>query len=160
MNWEAIGAIGEIVGAIGVIATLGYLAAQIRQSSNVVRSSTRQAISSTQMELSIKVAGNPDLRASVTRIGSGETAPTPDDEICDLLVFRAVMRSYENQYHQHEDGTFDDEVWSGYLENIRQSFAQPGYTEPWKAHRARYSARFASFVEREILAGPGDGSDA
>ena len=31
MNWEAIGAIGEVLGAVGVILTLGYLAFQIRQ---------------------------------------------------------------------------------------------------------------------------------
>jgi hypothetical protein len=31
MNWEAIGAIGEVGGAIAVVATLLYLAAQIRQ---------------------------------------------------------------------------------------------------------------------------------
>ena len=30
MNWEAIGAVGEVAGAAGVIATLGYLALQIR----------------------------------------------------------------------------------------------------------------------------------
>jgi hypothetical protein len=30
MNWEAIGAIGEIVGAVAVVMTLGYLAMQIR----------------------------------------------------------------------------------------------------------------------------------
>ncbi len=31
MNWEAIGAIGEMLGAAGVVLTLGYLAFQIRQ---------------------------------------------------------------------------------------------------------------------------------
>ena len=30
MNWEAIGAVGEVVGALGVIASLSYLAIQIR----------------------------------------------------------------------------------------------------------------------------------
>ena len=30
MNWEAIGAIGEVVGAAAVVVTLGYLAVQIR----------------------------------------------------------------------------------------------------------------------------------
>ncbi len=34
MNWEAIGAIGEIAGAIGVIVTLMYLAIQLRQNTN------------------------------------------------------------------------------------------------------------------------------
>ena len=31
MNWEAIGAIGEILGALGVVITLAYLATQIQQ---------------------------------------------------------------------------------------------------------------------------------
>ena len=35
MNWEAIGAIGEVLGAAGVIATLAYLAVQIRDSNRV-----------------------------------------------------------------------------------------------------------------------------
>ncbi len=34
MNWEAIGAIGEVLGAAGVIITLAYLAVQIRQNSH------------------------------------------------------------------------------------------------------------------------------
>ncbi len=37
MNWEAIGAIGEVVGGIGVIVTLGYLAVQIRQNTGQLR---------------------------------------------------------------------------------------------------------------------------
>ena len=36
MNWEAIGAIGEIVGAFGVIVTLIYLALQIKQNSKTI----------------------------------------------------------------------------------------------------------------------------
>ena len=34
MNWEALGAIGEIVGAVAVVVTLGYLAVQIRGDAN------------------------------------------------------------------------------------------------------------------------------
>ena len=37
MNWDAIGAIGEIIGAIAVIATLLFLAIQIRQGSQSQR---------------------------------------------------------------------------------------------------------------------------
>jgi hypothetical protein len=36
MNWDAIGAVGELIGAIAVIATLFYLAVQIRQNSRAV----------------------------------------------------------------------------------------------------------------------------
>ena len=37
MNWEAIGAVGELVGALAVVMTLAYLALQIRQSNTVAR---------------------------------------------------------------------------------------------------------------------------
>ena len=43
MNWEAIGAVGEVLGAVGVIATLGYLAVQIRQNTRTVKSSAYQS---------------------------------------------------------------------------------------------------------------------
>jgi hypothetical protein len=39
MNWEAAGALGEIIGAIAVIATLAFLAAQIRQGHRLQRES-------------------------------------------------------------------------------------------------------------------------
>ena len=44
MNWEAIGAIGEIIGAIAVLATLLYLAQQIRQSNRFAIASNEIAI--------------------------------------------------------------------------------------------------------------------
>ena len=34
LNWEAIGAVGEILGAMGVIITLAYLAVQIKYTRN------------------------------------------------------------------------------------------------------------------------------
>jgi hypothetical protein len=81
VNWEAIGAIGEVIGAIGVIVTLGYLAVQVRQGSHVVRSSARQAISTAQMEIGLRISGNPELRAAVIGWRSGKNPSTPDEEL-------------------------------------------------------------------------------
>lgn len=40
MNWDAIGAAGELIGALVVLGTLVYLAIQIRQSAQATRSAT------------------------------------------------------------------------------------------------------------------------
>ena len=40
MNWDAIGAIAELLGAVGVIASLVYLATQIRHSRDQMRAAT------------------------------------------------------------------------------------------------------------------------
>ncbi len=44
MNWDAIGAIAELLGAIGVIGSLVYLATQIRQNTTTVRASGSAAM--------------------------------------------------------------------------------------------------------------------
>ncbi len=41
MNWDAIGAIAELLGAVGVIASLVYLATQIRQSREQMSQNTK-----------------------------------------------------------------------------------------------------------------------
>ena len=46
MNWDAVGAIGEIIGAVAVVATLYYLALQIRE--NTAR--TRQVEANTNFQ--------------------------------------------------------------------------------------------------------------
>lgn len=46
MNWDAIGALGEVLGSIAVFVTLGYLAVQLRHA----RSETRRSISQGRME--------------------------------------------------------------------------------------------------------------
>ena len=41
MNWEAIGALAELLAAVGVIVSLVYLASQIRHSREQMRQNTR-----------------------------------------------------------------------------------------------------------------------
>ena len=41
MNWDAVGAIGEIIGAVAVLATLYYLAAQIKMQNRELEKSNK-----------------------------------------------------------------------------------------------------------------------
>jgi hypothetical protein len=44
VNWDAVGAVAELVGALGVIASLAYLAVQIRQNSRLTGMNAGHAI--------------------------------------------------------------------------------------------------------------------
>ena len=44
MNWDAIGAVGEVGGAVAVVASLIYLAAQVRSNTNSVEASSLQSV--------------------------------------------------------------------------------------------------------------------
>jgi hypothetical protein len=55
MNWEAVGAIAELLGAIGVIASLVYLAIQIRMSRSVVRTSNYLQLNAQSADLIARI---------------------------------------------------------------------------------------------------------
>ncbi len=61
MNWDAAGAIGEILGAIVVFATLLYLAQQVRQSVNLARSSQNMSLLDAYGDFNTQIACNPDV---------------------------------------------------------------------------------------------------
>ena len=61
MNWEAIGAVGEIFGAIAVLATLVYLARQISQGVNFARSTQNKAIFDSYNDLNNLVLTNSEF---------------------------------------------------------------------------------------------------
>ena len=74
MNWEAIGAIGEILGAIAVLVTLVYLAAQIRQNSRFVKAATYHSTSRARNEFNFAVAMTPELSALLVRARDDSTS--------------------------------------------------------------------------------------
>jgi len=63
MNWEAIGAIGELVGSVAVVVTLGYLAVQVRYARGEVVRSVRQNRSDAVMRLEMAQNDGTDLIA-------------------------------------------------------------------------------------------------
>ena len=61
MNWEAAGAIGEIVGAIGVIASLLYVARQVGVSNKASAIESKLAISRMHSDFIGSLIQNPEL---------------------------------------------------------------------------------------------------
>ena len=55
MNWEAIGAVGELVGAAGIIVTLLYLSFQVRQNSKLSMAATRTALADGAQRLGMNI---------------------------------------------------------------------------------------------------------
>ena len=67
MNWEALGAISEILAAIAVVVTLAYLAKQIRQNSQAVEIAALRDTTDQWNQWSEVLATSPDLADIVGR---------------------------------------------------------------------------------------------
>ncbi len=58
MNWEAIGAIGEIVGAVAVVITLLYLASQTRQNTKATHAQATASVASEMEQCLLTIAND------------------------------------------------------------------------------------------------------
>ena len=67
MNWEAIGAIGEIIGAAAVALTLGYFAIQLRASKDAAADANRLERAKGVREMMLATSLNAEFKEIITK---------------------------------------------------------------------------------------------
>jgi hypothetical protein len=124
-NWEAIGAIGELLGALGVILTLVYLAVQIRQNTLAMAEGRRLSLAQAYQQradgLSAMMvqAANGEIGGIIVKLTS-LGYPEDLDSLTELSAeelgrFRqwhiAQQTHWDNIYHQYQQGFVDEEYY-------------------------------------------------
>jgi heme/copper-type cytochrome/quinol oxidase subunit 1 len=118
VNWEAIGAIGEVVGAIGVILTLAYLAYQIRQNTIQLEQNTMTARASAQTASNVTLRENRqsifETKDMAEIFEKGNANPEQLDST-QLLRYRLLMQNVTEVmleiYTQAFVTEFSPETW-------------------------------------------------
>ena len=147
MNWEAIGAIGELVGAIAVFITLLYLAAQIRQNSRAVKNSAAQTLLS-EANASLRVASSDPGTARAVILGQTLFDDLSEAERAQFIVWIfAWMRTIEQAYFQYVQGNIEEEIWEGQVAHLRQVIHAPPVSKWWSFRRTFFSRRFQNFMD-------------
>ncbi len=126
MNWDAIGAIGEILGAIAVLATLIYLAAQIRQNIASVTTATYESMMAGITDINLVVAGNPEVASIVERGGRDPRSLDVDDALRYAFLLRCWANQWWKQLRLYEQGALDERDWEKLAQEAAQFFATPG----------------------------------
>ena len=107
MNWDALGAVAELLGAVGVIATLLYLARQIGQNSLMMRATIKQEQSSAVQQIIFQWVEHPDLWIKVTN----DQELSEEEEVQVDFMLRAGFRGFESHCHHAELGLLDEKEW-------------------------------------------------
>ena len=149
MSLEDLGNIGEFVAAIGVIVSLVYLAAQIRQNTKTVRTSTYQAVLDYSSRVNELVLSNPHVER-IYRVGRRDLAQLHEDERPQFrLLLAHIMNMYETMFLQYRRGTLDEEYWNARMVGLRAVLSQPGIRAHWLGVREQglTYARVPAFKE-------------
>lgn len=168
MNWEAIGAIGEIVGAIAVLITLIFLAIQLRQNSRtinenmkVVKAQTKQMSTVLYSEFTTTLLENPEL-AMVFQRGNLPSGIEGEFDESSRRQFHALMVRamfiFNDDHFRFANQITPDSEWEDTLRILTASYLEkPGFRYWWKngtvpgpAGRDYFGSRFREFVDSEL----------
>ena len=110
MNWEAIGAVGEILGAAGVIITLVYLASQLRQNTRALRSESYQHWNEVSSSYAQFTAQHAHTISEIEKLDSLNQLTPEQEKIFGMWSLLATSQA-ETAFLQHRGGTLDDDVF-------------------------------------------------
>ena len=155
MDWNAIGAIGEILGAIGVIVSLIYLGTQIRQNSQWLKASIVESAGDRLGDIVSTVMSNEDL-SRIIRIGMhGDTSELNIDERHRLaLVMVRSFRGHEVSFAHNLSGLLDDQTYRGQIENMKLWMNSDIFDEWWRNTSPIFNSSFRAKVEEVRLEVP------
>ena len=159
MNWEAIGALGEIVGALAVVLTLAYLAIQVRHAKEAAADTNRLERSKGVRDMMLASAADSGLRENLTK---GLQLSDYYDEIASNLNMSsdeaasfdwAMLYWFWLHWGQYASTTKESDVEE--LRNVISGFYRnPGVRVCWEKSpwaRPVLEKDFVNFVD-EILA--------
>ena len=150
LNWEALGAIGEIVGATGVIGSLLYLAVQIRGDARAKRAATVHEQSEAYRDFLQMFSVNEELGALYLK-GLSDFASLDDTELVRFSSHLGFLfRVFEENFFQWKEGNLDPDHWRGYEAPLSDTVAYPGVRAWWVTRAHWYSAPFGEFVQAKM----------
>ena len=157
MNWDAIGAVAELVGALGVVASLAYLAVQIRQNTQHIDFNTRAIRASTYQNFSNTFGEFEDLLLEHKQLGhiwvSGLTEGEPP-EAGERILFNNLahkfFRIYETLYLQYEAGLVEQHLFESAHRFPDELIERPGLQGYWQRNRRRYDESFGRFIAERV----------
>ena len=133
-----------------MIATLGYLAAQIRQNTASVRASTLQQMSEASAGFHDLLATNADL-ARIFFAGTQELeALTTEERLRFQFVMLGFLRRVENFRRQEVQSRVSPDEWTGLRASCMSVMSQPGSLGWWAENVQRFDSDFAEWLSSEL----------
>ena len=151
MNWEALGAIANLLAAVGVIATLIYLSIQIRQNTKAVRSSSIQNLVQSFSTTAQAAVENEHIIPLLLKSNAGVDGLTEVERARLHFWFIMTFRRFEGVYFQRDLGIVDADVIDGFERSHIAILASKSAQQWWAESKGIFNSGFVSYLE-ELLA--------
>jgi len=147
MNWDAIGAAGEVVGAIAVVVSLMYLAVQIRAQNRESRLASIHEILNAFRNVQSAIA---DIESCdlVVKASEDFSSLSDSERLRTMMIIMPNLRVWEEAYHQYRGGRLDEELWNAFVAQFRDIFAVSFVQEIWTLRKHVFTESFRQYVDK------------
>jgi len=149
MNWDAIGAIGEIVGALAVVVTLGYLAAQQRQSNKIARAESYAKVIDAHVGHHRVLSDHPELAQLYARGLIDFVSLSPMDKARFHSFMEPIVLEFQKYRYLHQQGLMGDDTFEMFENDVVSNMLSPGGAEWWRGAKGRHP-EISSYLDRRI----------
>lgn len=146
MNWEAIGAVGEIIGASAVVISLVYLGTQIRNQNRETRAaSVHQVLDGYRQSISVLM--QPEMAAVWVKGHQSFESLEPDERLRFLIYLTATLKNFEDGYFQWRERRLDDRIWQELLAPLLDVMGTTAFDHFWEMRRHHFRKEFAAYID-------------
>jgi hypothetical protein len=132
MTLESLGNLGEFVSGLAVVVSLVYLATQVRQHNQAVRSTALAVISASISEFLDHVGRDAELTTLwFDGLSGSRELPEVEGRRFNLLLL-SLARRWENAYYQSSAVDLRSDVWAGVQQGLVFIFSSPGAQTWWR----------------------------
>lgn len=150
MNWDAIGALGEIIGAVAVVASVAYLAIQIRgQTAQSKLAATREINANRDSLLDLLIGDREVLSLYLRAIRDYENMPQ-EDRIRASFMLQRTLRTLEQQYLHIEKGHMDPAFFDSMERTYFEAFTFPGFHQWWEGSKHFFEPNFRRRIDEKV----------
>ena len=128
MDWDAIGAVGEILGAIAVVTTLIYFGRQISQANRISTATGARELQQMYTHVYTLIATNPEIRGLVTRLQNPDYVVQSAEEQEQIDSFIPLLTGiWVTTAIAHEQGLISPYMYRLYCADVPVKLAKwPG----------------------------------
>ena len=143
MNWEAIGAIGEVSAAVATLAMLVYLSVQVRHARDATQSASELEASKLITQINQHITDDSDLRRIFDLVADDHEEEMSVEDVSHYLWLVATFaHAAEGVWLQFEKGLISKKVWEKWERSFGTNLNSPIIRSWWSQARISFSTEF------------------
>jgi len=151
MNLNDLANLGQIIGAVAVVISLFYVASQIRQNTNAVRSATVQTVHEHFAKWYHLVAADDELAKIVANGLRDYTSLSEAERVRFVATFMAFLSYSQNAFLKWRQGLLASPLWLGWELVIMNLVCAPGGKAFWKDRAYMFGDEFRKYIDDDLI---------